>query len=364
MSQSFPYETLAAGPSFVGRSGEIAKIEQMVASSANLLLYSKRRIGKTSLIKEAFRRLEGKCLCIYAEVFDITSAEEFAAHLLKALANSQTGDIKTVLKQLASLFKRTRVEPTVDPTTLKYSIKPVVRSLTFEEMMEDFFESIFELSKSTKVVVAIDEFQQIALVKNVKIDAVLRKYMQEEHPISYIFLGSKRHTLNELFEYKSPLFEMATPMELGPLDAQEIHAYASQYLNISLEMVHRIHAMCEGETKLMQHVLHIIHRDHTTEAVNDETLREALQEIISAKSTSYRIVYDALSLNQKKALKILSKERGKNMFAAETLYAYRTKKENVSAALRQLFTRELVDRDEDRWFIPDRAFELWCVSLS
>ena len=68
-------------------------------------------------------------------------------------------------------------------------------------MIEDFFNSLEQLSKTSKIIIAIDEFQQIANITDVKIDAILRKYIQNRTNISYIFLGSKRHILTSLFEY-------------------------------------------------------------------------------------------------------------------------------------------------------------------
>jgi hypothetical protein len=61
-------------------------------------------------------------------------------------------------------------------------------------MIEEFFEGLFLLNYEKRVILAIDEFQQIALL-DTKIDALLRKYMQEPHNASYIFAGSKRHSI-------------------------------------------------------------------------------------------------------------------------------------------------------------------------
>ena len=231
MNSPFPYERLPLKEEFFGRTQELEKLSTIVKYSNNMLIHSKRRMGKSSLIKTFFEQNKDDYLCIYVDIFDITSKEDFVQLLLKALANAGKFDLKTAIKNLTSLFKRVRVEPTIDPNSLEYSIKPIVATLSFEEMFEDFFNSLNELSKTNKIILAIDEFQQIANITDVKLDAMMRKYIQEKHNISYIFLGSKRHLLTSLFEYKAPLYELATHFELKPLELEDIFEYAKKYLD-------------------------------------------------------------------------------------------------------------------------------------
>jgi len=245
MLSPFPYETFASDSTFLGREKEISLIEQLVSSSNNLVIYSKRRMGKSSLIKEAIKKLPKNSIEIYCDIFDITSPEDFATILLNSLSKSFKGDITTQIKKLSGLLKKVRVEPTFDPKSGNMSIKPIVKSLSFEEMIEDFFNTIFELSKRYNIVLIIDEFQQISTIKKIKLDAKLRKYIQEPENISYIFLGSKRHMLNKLFEYKAPLFEMATPLCLAPLDIEDIYNYTKKYLNIEYEQIKYIYMILQ-----------------------------------------------------------------------------------------------------------------------
>ncbi|MFW2592371.1 hypothetical protein ACN5PC_10715, partial [Aliarcobacter butzleri] len=92
-------------------------------------------------------------------------------------------------------------------------------------------------------------------ITDVKLDAMMRKYIQERQNISYIFLGSKRHLLTSLFEYKSPLYELATHFELKPLKLEDIFEYAKKYLDISFEMCQYVYERSDGETKMIQQIL-------------------------------------------------------------------------------------------------------------
>jgi len=361
MNSPFPYDRLPTVSEFFGRTVELQKLATMAENSNNLLIHSKRRMGKSSLIKTFFEKNSDTYLCVYVDIFDIVSKEDFAKQLLKALANAGKFDLKTTIKNFTSLFKRVRVEPTIDVNTLEYSIKPIVATLTFEEMMEDFFSSLNELSKTNKIVLAIDEFQQIANITDVKIDALMRKNIQERKNISYIFLGSKRHLLTSLFEYKSPLYELATHYELKPLELEAIFEYAKKQLDISLDMCEYIYQKSDGETKMIQQILHLLYIQKE-QTVSKEQIDIVTNEIINSKDSSYKLLFDTLGNKQKTALKIVGKYKS-GVFALAILTEYNIKKQTLQSSIDTLLKKELIDKEDERYFIPDRTFELWVERL-
>jgi AAA+ ATPase superfamily predicted ATPase len=361
MLSPFPYDQISDSSQFFGREKALAVVSKSVKYANNLLIHSKRRMGKSSLIHHFFDTSEEKYLCIYVDIFDITTKEDFAYALLKALSNSQKTDLKSAIKTISSLFKRVRVEPTVDPTTLKYSLKPIIATLSFEEMMEDFFSSLETLGKEKQIVVAIDEFQQIATIKDVKLDAFLRKYIQKRGDVSYIFLGSKRHILTSLFHYKAPLYEMATHYELQPLLVEEIYHYAKKHLTIAQEEITYIYNRADGETKLIQHILHLLYV-YKVDAISQENIDVIVEEIINSKEGSFRLLFDTLNNNQKIALKMVGQLKS-GFFSVEVLQTYNIKKQTLQSAINTLFGKEFIDKEGDSYFIPDRAFELWVEQL-
>ncbi|OIP56979.1 MAG: AAA family ATPase [Helicobacteraceae bacterium CG2_30_36_10] len=361
MISPFPYDRLPTSSEFFGRVTELEKLATIAQNSNNLLIHSKRRMGKSSLIKTFFEKNSDTYLCIYVDIFDVVSKEDFAKQLLKALSNAGKFDLKTAIKNLTSLFKRVRVEPTIDQNTFEYSIKPIVATLTFEEMMEDFFNSLHELSKTNKIILAIDEFQQIANITDVKLDAMMRKHIQERENISYVFLGSKRHLLTSLFEYKSPLYELATHYELKPLELEAICEYAKKYLDISLPMCEYIYQISDGETKMIQQILHLLYIQKE-KTISKEQIDIVTKEIINSKDSSYKLLFDTLGNNQKTALKIVGKYKS-GVFASAILTEHNIKKQTLQSSIDTLLKKELIDKEDERYFIPDRTFELWVEGL-
>lgn len=356
MTTPFPFEYIANKTTFYGRKEELNVLVKHIENSTNVLLFSKRRMGKSTLIKNLFSKLEKKNIVIYIDIFNIITAQDFAKELLKAISNVQQGDISKSIKWLSTLFKRTRLEPTFDANTGKMSIRPVVLDLSFEELIEDAFNALFEMSKKKNVALAIDEFQQITTIKDIKIDAILRKYMQEPYNISYIFSGSKRNILNTLFAYKAPLFEMATPISLKSIDVNEIFKYAKKHLNISEELIKYIFEIADGETKLIQMILHKAYIEN--KKVDERLVQNIISEILVSKNDHYKALFELFSTNQKKAFKLLSKYK-KEMFSNQVLREENISRASMQSSLKQLYDKEFIDKENDIWFIPDRSFELW-----
>jgi len=356
MNSPFSYDYISSKENFISRKAEFELIQKHAKYSTNLLIHSKRRMGKTTLIKNFSDKYKNDYTCIYVDIFDITSKEDFAILLLNALSNSSKNNLKQSIKKFTELFKRVRVEPTINPKTLEYSLKPIVATLSFEQMMEDFFIAINELSKSEKIIIAIDEFQQIVNITDVKLDAMLRKNIQERQNISYIFLGSKRHLLTSLFEYKAPLYEMATHFELQALSLDDIYDYSKNHLSITKDLCEYIYNISDKETKIIQHILHILYISN--QKITIQSIDDAITEIVNSKDGSYKLLFDTLNNNQKLALKIVGHYK-QNFFVSEILLKFNIKKQTLQSSINALFKKELIDKIDDRYFIPDRTLELW-----
>ena len=358
MKSPFPYEIIADSKTFYGRVEEIDKINKFIKTSNNVLIHSKRRMGKSTLIQELFRRNKDEYICIYCDIFDITSKEDFAKLLLKSISNIEESDFKALYKKFSEMFKRVRVEPSFDPHSSKFSLKPIVTTLSFDEMIEDFFLALEELSKDKQIVFAIDEFQQISQITDVKLDALLRKHIQALENVAWIFLGSKRHLLTSLFEYKAPLYEMATHLELQPLSLEEVYNYTSKYIDISKELMSYIYEVSDSETKLLQNICHILWLEKPKVEITQEDIDEVVKQIVNSKDSSFRLIYDMLNNNQKIALKILAKYK-KKIYIQEVLNEFNIKKQTLQSAIKALFEKEICDKNSDAIYIPDRTFELW-----
>ena len=84
----FKFGEAVNGEYFGDRENEIKILSLDLLSGQNIILYSLRRYGKTSLVLETLKHLkEEGCLCIYIDLFPIQTKRKFAQKLSSAIAS-------------------------------------------------------------------------------------------------------------------------------------------------------------------------------------------------------------------------------------------------------------------------------------
>ena len=363
MSNPFIFEKLAMGKDFCGRKDEILLLKQRCKDHTNTLLFGRRRYGKSSLINEFFRSLpERQYLKIYVDLFDIVSATDFARLLYTASTKAMPLSINHLIRNISTYFSKATFDISVSASGSP-KITPTLGARDFEEFVADALDGItaFAKERNLKVVIALDEFQQIALVKDKKIDAILRKYMQSNPNLCFIFSGSKRHMLSTLFHHQSsPLYKMAAGLELTGIEAGAFHAFANKRMNADLprDVFDYLYQQADGESKLIQQICYHLHmQDKKT--LSNEDVDAAVNRILDEDDGIYRMLVGGLTANQRLALRLVSRNEGKELFAAPTLLQAGITKQSLYTSLTSLRKNEIVDRENEQYFIPDRGLELW-----
>ena len=205
---------------FCDRQSESASLIKSLLNQENVLLISPRRVGKTGLIYHCFHQPEigDNYLTVSIDILHTTSFQEFIKELGTAVFN-------TVAKRSEKLSK-------LFITTLRslsgcFGIDPVTYMPTFDlklgqiNMPEYTLDEIFIYLEKAEMpcIVAIDEFQQITKYPGGNIEALLRGRIQKLTNTHFIFAGSERRIMNEMFfSDKRPFFQSATLLQLDPIE--------------------------------------------------------------------------------------------------------------------------------------------------
>lgn len=195
----FIFDKYATGQFFCGREQEMQILTERCYAGSNSLVYGRRRYGKTSLIKQTLEGLDKeKFLTLYVDLFDASDELDVAKLLYSACANVISTYTK-VTNEIKNIFKKINLSMSVDVDG-SVSFSPQLNELSFEEYLNDALGSIDAFAKkhNRRVILAFDEFQQISALKT-DIDGTIRKRLQENTNFVWIFSGSKRHLLSELF---------------------------------------------------------------------------------------------------------------------------------------------------------------------
>lgn len=92
-----------------------------------------------------------------------------------------------------------------------------------DKVLEDLGEFIRDESGGVHII--FDEFQEITEIKDMSVEGVLRKHIQE-HQASYFFVGSRRRILLDMFNKRSrPFSQSAIMYPLDPLPHDELCSF-------------------------------------------------------------------------------------------------------------------------------------------
>ena len=375
MKNPFTYGKEVTGSSFCNRKNEIEEIYRDIVNSQNVIIFSQRRFGKTSLIKEVLKKVQKEgVLTIYVDIYSVLTEEDLVRIYAKAVAEIALGKLERGLRDAAKLFKSIRPKLTLDETGKPtYSIDVDKRETL--PLLEDVLESVNRYAdrKKKKAVVVLDEFQQIGQFKTDRVEKTMRSIFQKHKNISYIFMGSKKHLIFDMFNNPNrPFYRSAKPFPLGKIGKSEFMSFIKNKFKstgkiITDDSVKKIIDICECHPYYIQYFCHIIlERAIDKQKISENNLKEGLGLLLSRESSTYEATWDLLTVKQKQVLLALSAVgKDEKLFSSEFL-----EKHNLGSAsslqrtIQGLVDKDLVDKEGDLYTIIDILFKKWLLYLN
>jgi hypothetical protein len=202
-----------------------AETEQLIAhakNGMNVTLLSVRRMGKTGLIHHVFRKIEENAgwKTVYVDIYATQNLQEFTNQLATAILTVFPQE-QSIGKKFIQLLKGFSPVISYDSFT---GMPEVQLMFSSEQQKQHTIQGLFSFLEQQKqrVVVAIDEFQQIANYPEKNTEAILRTIVQQLTKTSFIFSGSHKHMLIEMFNSaKRPFFASTTPLHLAEISGEK-----------------------------------------------------------------------------------------------------------------------------------------------
>lgn len=225
-SEFFP-SGLALGKAFYNREKEKEALLTHIMEIEPIVIASPRRLGKTSLITEVIR--ENQLLAVMldflpaTDIQDVSNAiiggvEQLVSQLLQKKAS-----LKNLLLRLFAKFNP-KIVLTIFGQTVELS-----RSGNGQETIAEALMILDKAAESAKqnVVFVMDEFQQIAtLENNHAIEASIRHAVERTEHVSYIFSGSNRRLLEQMFSDKRrPLYHLCDFFRINRISKKDYTLY-------------------------------------------------------------------------------------------------------------------------------------------
>lgn len=357
-------------PYFCDRVEEEKQLIANVTNERNVVLISARRMGKTSLVYVALNEsseIADNYLTFFFDILQTNSLAEFTFLLGKAIfdklsSRSQSG-LKTFLATLKSIKG-------------SFGFDPMTGTPTFELQLGDLknpeftLEEIFGfLERSERpVIVVIDEFQQITKYPEKNVEALLRSHIQRLSNTTFIFAGSERSLLQEMFvSSKRPFYNSAELMHLGPIPEDiyvdfASHLFAERKRTLAPEPLRRVFKLFDGNTFYLQRTMNGAFADTAEgEMCGEDKVHRSLRGMLAANEVIYREILSNVSVSQKALLLAIAKDR---MVTNPTAGAFIKSHSLASAsavqsALRILLRNGLVAKDDAGYRINDPLLRIF-----
>lgn len=358
---------------FCDRVTESARIVKSVTNGNNMVIISPRRMGKTGLIRFCYEKpeIKNEYYTFFIDILHTSSLREFTYTLGREIYET----LLPASKKTALAFVRT-----LRSISGKFAFDPLTGMPSFSISLGDIaspeytLEEIFAyLSKADKpCIVAIDEFQQIAKYPEKNIEALLRKHTQKIGNCRFIYAGSERHMMQEMFlSAARPFYHSADMLELRAI-APEIYIpfivghFRCRKRGIATESVEWMYQLFKGHTYYVQKTFNESFADtQEGETCTDETIRTALDSIIASNETIFREILSNVPEKQKNLLYAIAKDgEAEKVLSAKFIKRHNlSSASSVQSALKKLLERDIVTEINKVYSVTDKFFGMWINRL-
>jgi hypothetical protein len=370
----FTLKEIAAGPAFCNRQKELSDLYRFAGAAQNVLLYSPRRYGKTSLVRNVQNRLSGdNALTAYCDLFGVSSVEEIAGRIARS--------VYAITRKNESLFKKsirflTSFRPVLSPGPeggISVSVQPAF-TVEAMELLESTLESLerFVHDVPEQVHIVLDEFQEISEIDNaLRIEGRLRHYTQRM-ACGFVFVGSRRRILLEMFnDRKRPFFQSSIHYELQALPRSELIEFiASRFSDagksIRSDQASQICDITRRHPYYVQKLCFFLF-DRTPKTVQDKNIHETFRLVLESEKALFESILRRLSAKQIAVLRAIAKEPTPKLFAAEYMNRHHLKSTGgIQRALQVLTAEDLVEqyKEDGTWRVVDPLFRLWLQEMA
>jgi hypothetical protein len=353
---------LAAKEAFCNRQEELKRIAHDIEQGSPILLISPRRYGKTSV---TLRALEKSALpYVHIDLYKAFSEADAVRFILNGVGNL-LGQLETAPKKLLVLagdfFARLNIQVSYHGAGLSLSFKDKNERNNFDVLL-DTLKQLNELAKAKhkKVIVFLDEFQVVSEIsQHHAVESILREVAQSATHVMFIFSGSNRHLMAQMFhDRKRPFYKLCDHIVLERISA---HAYENHITKafkvkwnttVSVEVIHEILALTERHPYYVNKLCSMLWQQ--TQLPTQSNVKETwLALLLENKSITEREL-SLLTLVQRRLLLFIAIHGSmQNIFSQEVMADMRLSIGGIQNALKKLLQLDYVYKDQDGYHIVD-----------
>jgi len=353
---------------FCDRKQETHELQLLLENGNNVALIAPRRIGKTGLIENLFHQqpIRERYYTFLIDIYATKSIQEMVMAMGASMLSSLRPFGTRVMQRFTGFLSSLRSGISFDPMGIPSWNVEIGDIRQPQTTLDEIFRYISEADKPC--LVAIDEFQAVAQYRQDKVEELLRTYIQHCRNANFIFAGSHRTMMGEIFlDPSHPFYQSTAMMSLAPIPLDKYTDFAVRLFSESgrhllPETVSDIYQRFEGITWYMQRVLNGLYAVTLPGATcGPESIDVVIGDILQANEFTYQSMLFQLPLKQKELLVAISKAgKAQNITSAAFVRRYHlSSPSSVQSAMKGLLEKNFVTYALGVYEVYDRFFAMW-----
>lgn len=358
---------------FCDRKTETDFLRKQIENGRNVALISPRRIGKSGLIRHFFNQADilEKYHVFFVDIYATNSLAEFVYTFGKEIYE-QLKPQSTIWKEkffqtISSFRMGFKLDPMTGAPGLDLGLGDIQAPQT---SLDEIFSYIDEADKPC--IIAIDEFQQIGDFSEKNVEALLRTKIQKCQKAQFIFSGSKRHMMTNMFNSPSkPFYQSAISMGLDPIPLDVYSEFAIQLFEkrgkqIDSSVIEDIWNRYNGYTWFVQMMMNELFALTEDGAIcHVDMIPEAQRNVVMSQESGYKDILSNIPPKQKIVLQAIAKEGVANSItSAKFIKKYNLNSASaVQAAIKLLLQNDIITKNENSYRVYDYFFAEWLAKV-
>ena len=357
---------------FCDREIESKQLIREIVNGNNLAIISTRRMGKTGLIQHCFhsKELSKEYYTFFVDIYATKSLRDFIFSLSKVILESLKPfgkkAVEIFINSVLSLQAGISYDFTGTPS-FNIQLGDIQNSMA---TLEEIFKYLAKADKPC--IVAIDEFQQIAKYPEKNIEALLRTHIQTIENSNFIFAGSERHMMQEMFLSSSrPFYHSADILELKAIVPEIYIPFIADHFqkrkrHIEIENIEKVYRLFKGHTFYIQKTFNEAFADTPKgKECTLEIIKTAIDNLIAYNDTIFREILSNIPEKQKELLYAIAKVgEAENVTSAKFIKRYSlTSASSVQSATKKLLEKDIITEINKVYSVTDKFFGMWINTI-
>ena len=368
MNIPFSFGKIVREDDFTDRRQETAKLLANIQALTNTAIISPRRWGKSSLVNKVVDIIseDSGYMIVRMNVFKCDDEQDFYALFAKSVMEQISSSVETLIANSREFLSHLLPKVSFSDPLSRYEISfglDVVKNPIPEDILD--LPQRIAARRGKKVVVCIDEFQQIGEFSNSsRFQKILRCHWQEQTDVAYILYGSKKHMMMNIFgEYKSPFYKFGDILFLPKISNEDWRVYIQGRFRdtgktIAPEVAGYVARLVDNHPYYVQQLAQLSWLRCESECTV-ETVDSALSSMLDALNLQFIAIMDSLTDKQRNFLCALA-DGVVQLTAERTLTTYKLGTNgNVRIIRNALLKRDMIDVEGKSVQIQDPVFKLW-----